>query len=179
MPPSRNTSAVGVDREPVAGEVDHRPERLLEPHRPRLDQRGDQRPDRRRHRRRDQLGAWDVHEPELANARDREAARRGALATDDIRVRAVSAGGAARLVDQDRAFPADPALLRLDERQREGRGDAGIDGVPAPCEHFEPDLRGEVVARGNDASLGHDRRASGEGGRVLGWHASEPTAERH
>jgi hypothetical protein len=168
----------GVDREPIAGEVDHGPERLLEPERARLDQRRDQRPDRRRHRRREQPRAGDVMEAELANPLDRQAARRGTLAADDVRVRAVRSGGAPRLVDQDRALAADPALLRLHQRQRERGRDAGIDRVPATRQHLQPDLRRQVVPGSDDASPGHDRRAGGERRRFVVGHGREPTAHR-
>ena len=167
----------GIDREPIAGELDDRPERLREPERARL------------------ASSAVMSAPTVAGT---AAARRpvpGMSVRPSSRTRSIvrrrgarpwplmtygfgrsGLGCAARLVDQDRALAADPALLRLDERQGERRGNAGIDGVPAPCQHLEPDLRGEVVPRGDDAAPRHDRRPSRERSSVVARHGIEPTA---
>jgi hypothetical protein len=143
-----------VHREPVARELDDRPERLLQPERAGLPERRDERADRRRHRRRDQPLAGDVDEPELADPLDRHAPRRPPLSADDKRVRL---GGTPRLVDEDRALAPDAALLRLDKCQSKRCGDPAIGRVPASPKHLEPDLRGEVMPRGDNPAACQDR----------------------
>ena len=88
--------------------------------------------------------------------RDGGARRRGALAADHL--------GAAALdvVHDDRHVAAGTVQMRLDHLQREGGGDAGVEGVAALFQNSHADRGGDPVGRGHDAEGALDFRPGGE-----------------
>ncbi len=81
---------------------------------------------------------------------------RGTLAADHL--------GAAALgvVDNNRHIAARTVQMRLDHLQREGGGDAGVEGVAALLQNTHADRSGDPVRRGDDAEGAFDFRAGGE-----------------
>ena len=61
-----------------------------------------------------------------------------------------------RHVDQHHAFAAEPAGVRLGRAHGKGRGDGGVDGVPARAQHRDAGVRRQGVRGGDDAARRRD-----------------------
>ena len=122
---------------------------------------------------RQQPGArHDVEAQMAAVVRDRCACRRRPLAADHLGRRTP------RLAEHHRHVAARPAQVRLDHLQREGRRDAGIEGVAAALENAHAHRRADPVRGRHHAEGSVDLRARGEGAgidvghvcsRLRGW----------
>ncbi len=106
----------------------------------------------------------DVEAQVPAVVRDRGARWCGSLPADDLRL--VAAGLAVHHGD----IAAGAAQVRLHYLQREGRGDAGVEGVAAPFQDAHADRRADPVRRGDDAERAVDLGPRREGTGVYVRH---------
>jgi hypothetical protein len=96
------------------------------------------------HARREQAGAGDKIEAQLAEARHCGAGRSGTLAAYHLRATVL------RIVDDDRHISAGTVQMRLHDLQDEGGRDSRVKGVAATFEHTHADrCRDPVGARGD------------------------------
>ena len=109
------------------------------------------------HAGREQAGAGHEIEAFAAIMRDGGAGRRHALAADHFRLAALD------VMDDDRHIAARPVEMRLDHLQREGGGDAGVEGIAAAFQNPHADGGGDPMGRGHHAESAFDFRPRGEG----------------
>ena len=84
------------------------------------------------------------------------AGRRRPLPADDLRLAAL------HVIENDRHVAARPVQMRLDDLQREGGGDAGIEGVAASFQNAHADRGRDPVRRGDHAEGAFDLGPGGE-----------------
>ena len=140
----------------VAGIGDRGLQHVAQPHRAVVAQQQHPGFERAGHAGGEQPGAGHHLQALAAVVRDGGACRRRALAADHL--------GAAALgvVHDDRHVAAGTVQMRLHHLQREGGGDAGVEGVAAFFQHAHADRGGDPVGRGHDAEGAFDFRPGGE-----------------
>ena len=94
--------------------------------------------------------------PSVAVMRDRRARRRRPLAADHLGL------AAPHVVEDDRHVAARPVEMRLDDLQREGGRDGGVEGVAAALQHAHADRGRDPVGRRDDAEGAVDLGTGGE-----------------
>ena len=129
---------------------------VAQPHRAVVAQQQHPGVERAGHAGREQAGAGHHVEAFAPVMRDGGAGRRRALAADHL------GAAALHVMDDDRHVAARAVQMRLDHLQREGGGDAGVEGVAAALQHRHADRGGDPVGRGDDAEGAVDLGPRGE-----------------